>query len=207
MKYIKTENLKPFKIENAEICIYPSIDYLKGDFFEVKQFHSNLIIDINKDINNEIFNGDGLTTSLLDKELIIKTSDCAPICIISDTKIGIFHVGWRGLVSGMLKNALSKFENKDISIYIAPFLHNFEIKRDFCFLDIKNVFGQSFFDISSDKILFNFKEAIIFSLKDYKDNIIFDERNTKDDISLPSNRGGQKYNFITSIKIKNDDNK
>ena len=126
----------------------------------VNQIHSSKIIIYDKKINTNV-RADGIITKNKDVLLGILTADCAPIIITGEEYFGILHVGWRGLVGNIIKNAVNlliKFGEKSskISFFVGPHLraNSFEVKSDF----IKKI-----------KILRNFSNY----LKQYKNKIFF----------------------------------
>lgn len=40
---------------------------------------------------------------------VIKTADCLPILLLSNTRVLLLHAGWRGLASGILENAVTQY--------------------------------------------------------------------------------------------------
>jgi YfiH family protein len=197
---IDSQNKIPFIVDNAEITIFPNMEDVNRDIVKPIQTHSNRIVEIITS-NENLESCDGLYTQKKDIVLAIYTSDCAPICFISSNQIGIIHCGWRGLVSGIIENLQNEFEMDQTSIYIAPFLHRFEIQKDFCYEAIYARFGERFFIKKDNKIFFEFKQAIQ-SLFTHV-TVFWDSRDTESDLSLPSYRRTKVLNnFITTIKLQ-----
>ena len=195
MKIINTKNNIPINLDGkVKICLHISCAS-DASIILPRQSHRNNVIELIK--GDEFLNDiDGLFTKNKSFEIGVTTRDCAPVCLFDDDKIGVVHIGWRGLVNGIYGNISQYFNEKNITVYVAPFLNQFEIKRDFCFDNIRAKFGEEFFEFKDDKIIFNFKNALSSILPI---NTIWDSRNTYDDLSLPSNRRGDKNNFVTSI--------
>jgi copper oxidase (laccase) domain-containing protein len=128
---------------------------------------------------------DALVTANRAFSLGMRTADCAAICFGDGEKIGVAHAGWRGLCLGMVEKMLGHFSSSTVTIYVAPFLHSFEIQKDFCYDQIQQKFGDRFITEDSGKTVFQFKEAIASLVPP---NAIFDERSTVTDLSLPSYR-------------------
>lgn len=38
--------------------------------------------------------------------LVVRTADCAPIALLADASVGIVHAGWRGLLDGVVEQAV-----------------------------------------------------------------------------------------------------
>lgn len=202
MQKINSENKIPFQVDGKmQVCIFESEKQareLKNNLLlPIKQIHESNIVFI-KDGKEDLSNIDGLITDQEAFSLGIKTSDCAAVCLADDERIGVVHVGWRGLINNIFEKALSNFNKENLTVYVAPFLHEFEIQRDFCFDDLSSKFGEKFFEEKEGKLFFLFKSALESILPEHT---FWDSRNTKEDLSLPSNRRGDKYNFVTTVEF------
>lgn len=160
------------------------------------QTHSNNIIEIETG-NENLENCDGIFTSNNYYLLGVKVADCAAICFYDNQKYGIIHVGWRGLISGIIEKMLNAFNNP--KIFVSPLLKEFEIQKDDCYEKIKNKFGEKYFLIKKEKkkkiIIFQFQKSIKDILPK---NTIFDSRDTFKDNKLASRRRDKikQNNFI-----------
>ena len=145
------------------------------------QTHSSNIVEI-KTGKEDLNNCDGIFTKRTNHfKLWIKTADCAAIVFYDDKHYGILHAGWRWYVWNIIEKMLKKFHSP--YVYVAPFLHKFEIQKDFCYDIIYNKVKDNFFEFNNWKIIFNFKQALKNILPK---NAIFDERNTFEDENLYS---------------------
>ncbi len=159
--------------------------------------HGDRIVTVESG-SGDLHGCDALITENRSVSLGIKTADCAAICFGDGKKIGIAHIGWRGLCAGLVEKMLPNFNANELAIYVSPFLHSFEIQRDFCYDEVSKKFGSRFFT-EGDKLVFNFKEALSSLLPS---QTIFDNRNTKSDRSFPSNphyRTAER--FITTVRF------
>lgn len=75
-----------------------------------EQIHSNKIqvVTVN-DIGKRIKGADGLITDVYGIPLGIFTADCVPVFVVAKGKIGLVHIGWRGLKAGIVESAIKKF--------------------------------------------------------------------------------------------------
>src|SRR3989344_2210364 len=140
---------------------------------------------------------DALITKKHDISLGIRTADCAPMCFCDGEIMGIAHIGWRGLCLGLIEKMLTQFDISNLSVYVAPFLHTFEIQKDFCYEQITQKFGEQFVKSQSSKIIFCFKDVIASLLQP---QTRYDTRDTGTDLSFPSYRRDKtKDRFVTTV--------
>jgi YfiH family protein len=78
--------------------------------------------------------GDGLVTSEENLVCAVVTADCVPVLLAGDRGIAAVHAGWRGLVAGVLSNALHRIgESPDrITAWIGPAIRGccYEVGED-----------------------------------------------------------------------------
>lgn len=146
--------------------------------------------------NEDISACDGLVTENKSLSLGVTTADCAPICFGDETKIGIAHIGWRGLCLGLIEKMCTEFDTEKLEVFVGPHLHSFEVQKDFCYEAIVGKFGEDFFTLENGKITFRFKDALVSLLPI---NTIFDGRNTEEDTSLPSHRRNKTNERIVTV--------
>ena len=81
---------------------------LPADPIWLKQTHGNRCVRVESDHQRE---ADASITQSPAHPLVIRTADCLPIlfCNQAGTEIAALHGGWRGLLSGIIENTLSKF--------------------------------------------------------------------------------------------------
>jgi len=161
-----------------------------------KQVHKTKIVEIVSGDENLEF-CDGIWTKNPKFLLGIRSADCAAVGFFENEKVGIAHVGWRGLVDGMCEKMLIIFPSP--KIFVAPILPKFEIQRDECFHRIRAKFGYKFLEIShnfskktkknNEKIIFDFRSALANSLLNAK----FDNRSTFLTSSLASWRRDRDF--------------
>jgi|ERR1035437_2752065 copper oxidase (laccase) domain-containing protein len=186
-------------MDESNISIYTkSQDTPKGVILP-GQIHGDNIVEIITG-EEDIHNCDALITKDKKFSLGIRTADCAAVCFSDGEKIGIAHIGWRGLCLGLIEKMLKEFNQENLHVFVGPFVHSFEIKKDFCFNKIQEKFGEKYFTKDKDKITFLFKDAIMSLLPQ---NTGFDSRNTFEDISLSSfRRDKTKERLVTVVSFK-----
>ncbi len=142
---------------------------------------------------------DALVTANHSITLGIRTADCAPVCFSDGERIGIAHVGWRGLCLGLTEKMLTQFDAAALSVYVAPFLRSFRIQKDSCYDKITQKFGERFITEQSGELIFHFKDALASLLPP---QTVYDERDTATDLSFPSHRrDGTKDRFVTVVSF------
>ncbi len=57
--------------------------------------------------------GDAVITNLKGVEVGVRTADCAPVVLVGEEWVGVAHVGWRGLASGILRNLVEKMSSRE----------------------------------------------------------------------------------------------
>lgn len=160
------------------------------------QTHSTHIIEL-KSGREDLQNCDGVFTAHSNNfSLGVRTADCAAICFSDTEKYGIIHVGWRGLVNGIIEKMLQNFVHPEV--FVAPVLNEFEIQKDGCYEKIYQKFGEKYLYCKTENnktlILFQFLEALKSVLPH---NTIFDSRDTYTNSNLASWRrdGDDKRNY------------
>ena len=75
-KYNSKQNLKP------------------GSFADMNQTHSDIVLEIDK---KGTYEADALITEIKNLKLVVKTADCMPVVISDGKKVGVIHIGWKGV--------------------------------------------------------------------------------------------------------------
>ena len=130
----------------------------------------------------------------------MRTRDCAPVCFSDGEKIAIAHIGWQGFSMGLLEKTLAYFDPENVIIYVGPFMHSFEIKKDFCYKALMKKPGTEKFITEQDGVItFEFQKAIAELLPM---QTIFDTRDTFSDMTLPSHRREKdSKGFLTVVSF------
>ena len=103
------------------------------------QTHSNKVLEIKKNNCKKRISADAMITRVKGLALGVVTADCVPI-LLYDKKskfIGCIHAGWKGAISNIIKNTISKINkiepNSKIYASIGPCIgkKNYEVDNDF----------------------------------------------------------------------------
>ena len=149
------------------------------------QTHSNKVIEIKKNNYKKKIRADAMVTKMRGIALGVVTADCVPI-LIYDRKnkiIGCIHAGWRGAISGVIKNTILKIRklNSDNKIYatIGPCIGKESYEVDLKFFKNfvkKSKKNKKFFTIKNrNKKLFNLREYVAKKLTEQ--NVVIDHVN------------------------------
>jgi YfiH family protein len=149
------------------------------------QTHSNKVIEIKKNNYKKKIRADAMLTKMRGIALGVVTADCVPI-LIYDRKnkiIGCIHAGWRGAISGVIKNTILKIRklNSDNKIYatIGPCIGKESYEVDLKFFKNfvkKSKKNRKFFTIKNrNKKLFNLREYVAKKLSEQ--NVVIDHVN------------------------------
>jgi YfiH family protein len=119
----------------------------------LNQQHSSVVVDYfevgmaGKEANNES-NGnvcDGIYTNVTNTPLAVMTADCLPVVFACNEtgQVAAIHAGWRGLLNGILRDAVATFSNtQTLNVWIGPSISkaHFQISHDIVeqFTDFKD---------------------------------------------------------------------
>tara|TARA_B100000131_G_C17812603_1_gene490289 strand:- start:75 stop:653 length:579 start_codon:yes stop_codon:yes gene_type:complete len=103
------------------------IDSLDMCFME--QSHSDIFIEVDKPGK---YKADALITRNKRLALVVLTADCLPVLISDDEKIGVIHIGWKGLENRIFYKTISNFNLEKLKVSIGPHAQKccYEVKED-----------------------------------------------------------------------------
>jgi|TARA_B110000881_G_C18581321_1_gene521934 YfiH family protein len=147
----------------------------------MNQTHSNKVTEINKNNYKRKINSDAIITKVKGLALGVVTADCVPV-IIYDVKnkiAGCIHAGWKGALSGIIKNTITKIRklnsNNLIFASIGPCLgkKSYEVDLNFYkkFLSISKKNKIYFSYKNKKKKLFNLRKFIADKLMELNVNV------------------------------------
>ena len=189
-----------------------------GASFGLKQIHSDIIITGEEYLGatDKVFEGDGWSLSRKRHEgssslFFIRTADCLPVIIISESRIALIHAGWRGLRAGILERALDTFQGEAqlLEVCIGPAADpmHYEVGQEFAEYFDKETLAPK----EEGKYLFNLYKAAEFSLRKggYSEEIHLPPVNTISDERFFSYRkepssDGRNLSFIAFSTLKKE---
>jgi len=117
-------------ISNGQFNDAFDLDHSKG--FEVasmEQSHSDIILEVDKP---GVYQADALITKQKKLMLVVKTADCMPVVITDGEKVGVVHIGWKGLENKIFHKTISKFDKSKLKVSIGPHAQKccYEVKQN-----------------------------------------------------------------------------
>ena len=98
----------------------------------LNQTHSTVVEEVDAP-TSQVLNADGVFTSTTNVVCSAMTADCLPVLLtnVQGTQIAAVHAGWRGLASGIVENAVEKFDG-EVMAWIGPAIgaQVFEVGKD-----------------------------------------------------------------------------
>jgi YfiH family protein len=150
-------------VKNLRV-VTESMNVANENLILMHQSHSNNVIVIDKkNKNNKEFKSDALITQIKGLVLGVLTADCVPIILYDQNSetVACIHAGWKGCLSGVIENTLSKLKainlNNNIIACVGPCIgkNNYETDLDFFnIFEKKSNFNSSFFTKKNDKKYF-----------------------------------------------------
>jgi YfiH family protein len=122
----------------------------------MNQTHSNEVLEVSTEGK---YNSDGILTSEKKLILAVKTADCMPVLVTDHKSLAAIHIGWRGLFSNILQEALNKLSGVNTKVSIGPHAKSccYEVKKD-----VANIFPD-YIETKNNKLYLNLSKSI----KDY----------------------------------------
>ena len=142
----------------------------KSKLILMNQTHSNKVIQIKESNHKKEIDADAIITKDKGLALGVVTADCVPI-IIYDFKneiIGCIHAGWKGAISGVIKNTVNKIKklspNNKIFASIGPCIgkKSYEVDFEFYkkFLMKSKRYKKYFSNKNKNKKLFDLRKFV-----------------------------------------------
>ena len=77
-----------------------------GEWTWLHQVHGSVVVPVHAPGGSAGTRADGSITDQLGAVLAIQTADCAPVVLAGDGVVAAVHAGWRGVVEGVIPNAI-----------------------------------------------------------------------------------------------------
>lgn len=130
---------------------------LPGDPVWLEQVHSNLIINAVK--TSSLQQADASYSQEPDVVCAVLTADCLPIlvCATDGSQVAAIHAGWRGLLTGIIANTLSVFQQSELLVWLGPAIcaECFEVGAEVrdAFIKKSLAFNKAFKNINNGRYL------------------------------------------------------
>jgi polyphenol oxidase len=72
----------------------------------LRQVHGTRVVHVDSPGAHAGAEADAAVTSVPDAPIAVHAADCAPVALVTDHAIGVVHAGWRGLVAGVIGEAV-----------------------------------------------------------------------------------------------------
>ena len=180
----------------------------RNELVLMHQSHSNRVIEIKKSNYKKKINADAMVTKVKGLALGVVTADCIPI-IIYDFKneiVGCVHAGWKGAISGIIKNTISKIKKLSYSNKIFASIGPCISKKSY---EVDLIFYKKFLNKSKkNKKYFSHKNKYkkLFDLRKFVADKLIALEVKVDHVNRDTFRG--KINFFSyrrSCKLKQND--
>jgi YfiH family protein len=131
------------------------------DISWLKQTHSTKIVELTNTLQADAVEADGAYSNSINLPCTVMTADCMALMMsnVEGTEVAAVHAGWKGLLNGVIENAISKFSSprNDIHVWFAPSIcqQHFEVGQEVAsmFSDFSSALKQVF--NKDDKFLLN----------------------------------------------------
>ena len=134
-------------IPNAQFNDSDDLENLDDlEIASMEQSHSDVSLEVD---TPGTYKSDGLITKKKKLALVVKTADCMPVIITDDIRVGIIHIGWKGLENKIFHKTVAKFNLSKLKVSIGPHAQKccYEVKEDleskfsnYSFKDGKKIF-------------------------------------------------------------------
>ena len=165
-----------------------------GHLILMHQTHSNKVQEINKNNFRKTVYSDSIITRMSHIGLGVVTADCVPILVFDKKNkiIGCIHAGWKGALTGIIKNTILKMKKfnfrNEIYASVGPCIgkKNYEVDNDFFkkFM-LKSRKNRKYFSKKNKKKnFFNLREFVSDKLLEMKVKIDHVNRDTFKETNL-----------------------
>ncbi len=171
----------------------------KNKLVLMHQTHSNKVVEIKKNNLKKKVYSDAMITKLRGVALSVVTADCVPILVFDKTNeiVGCIHAGWKGALSGIIKNTIIKIRklglNSKIYAGVGPCIgkKSYEVDNNFYkkFIKESKKNKKYFKKKNKQKKLFNLRGFVTDKLLDLNIRVDHVNRDTfRDKINFFSYR-------------------
>ena len=99
-------------------------DVHPGRWTWLKQVHGNRVVVVERPGEHAGVEADASATTMPGTVLAVQTADCAPVVLFGDSgQLAVAHAGWRGVVGGVLANAVGELRRlgaHDVGAVVGP---------------------------------------------------------------------------------------
>lgn len=92
----------------------------------IHQVHDTTVLEVTQPGEHAGATADGLITTEPGCPIAVTTADCSPVVLVAERGVAVVHVGWRGLVGGIVESAgqrLMTLAGRPIEALVGPCIH------------------------------------------------------------------------------------
>ncbi len=105
--------------EAAERRLKATLDALGlsgSRYAKTRQVHGSRVVTVSQHLLPIYDEADGLVTCESDLPLVTVHADCYPVFLMASRAVGLLHIGWRGLLAGVVDEGLSAMARCGVSM-------------------------------------------------------------------------------------------
>jgi YfiH family protein len=91
-------------------------------FVLARQMHGASVLEVDRKASGVVGEGDALITRSPGVVIGVLTADCVPVLLASQNGVAAVHAGWRGLVGGVIEEAVNTLGNIEAA-WVGPGIH------------------------------------------------------------------------------------
>lgn len=94
-----------------------------GPWTWLRQVHGSRVVEVDRPGAMAGSSADAVVTVSPGCVIAVHTADCAPLVLVGDGSLGVVHVGWRGIVAGVIPTtvaALDRLDGRPATALIGP---------------------------------------------------------------------------------------
>lgn len=84
-----------------------------GEWTWLHQVHGATVVAVDRPGAGAGSSADGAVTTVIGAVLAAHTADCAPVVLVGEGVVGVAHVGWRGIVAGVIPAVVAAMRRGD----------------------------------------------------------------------------------------------
>jgi YfiH family protein len=96
----------------------------RGPWTQLDEVHGTDVLVVHEPGQHDLAEGDAAITRCLGAVLGVWVGDCAPVVLVGDDVVAAVHAGWRGVLDGVVQQAVAALQSDDVSAVLGPCIHS-----------------------------------------------------------------------------------